>query len=122
MTALQSSQMCHLYVNDLETSNASPNRLIFEALLSFRHIRLTENLNILLSAKIYVYLQREGFLTDAAVSVYSCLFKWTADGCWGKGKTAKWWNKSKNDTTGASWSMEHLEGKKAVGHTTYVEP
>lgn len=21
----------------------------------------------------------------------------------------QWWNKSKNDTTGASWSMEHLE-------------
>lgn len=36
----------------------------------------------------------------------------------------QWWNKSKNDTTetGASWSVEHLEGKKAVVHTTYVEP
>lgn len=53
-SALQSSQMCHLYVNDLETSNASPNRLIFETLLSSSHTRSTENLNILLSAKIYV--------------------------------------------------------------------
>lgn len=55
-SALQSSQMCHLYVNDLETSNASPNRLIFEALLSSSHTRSTGNLNILLSAKIYVCL------------------------------------------------------------------
>lgn len=74
-SALQSSQMCHLYVNYLETSNASPNRLIFEVLLSSSHTRLTENLTILFSAKIYVYLQREGFLTDAAESVSSCLFK-----------------------------------------------
>lgn len=56
----QSSQMCHLYVNDLETSNASPNKLIFEALLSSSHTRLTENFNILLSAKIYVDFKREG--------------------------------------------------------------
>lgn len=61
MTGLQSSQMCHLYVNDLQTSKASPNRLMFEVLLCSSPPRLTENLNILLSAKIYVYLNMEGF-------------------------------------------------------------
>lgn len=62
--------MCHLYVNDLETSKASPNRLIFKALLCSSSPHLTENLNILLSAKIHVYLNREGFRADAVKAVF----------------------------------------------------
>ena len=63
-SGLQSSQMCHLYVNDLKTSKASPNRLIFEAVLRSSPPRLTENSNILLSAKLHVYLNRESFRAD----------------------------------------------------------
>lgn len=62
--------MCHLYVNDLKATKASPNRLIFEALLCSSPPRLTEILNILLSARIDVYLNKGRFFKQKLWSLF----------------------------------------------------
>lgn len=123
----RSSQICHLYVNDLEPSNAHTNTLIFEALLCSSHAclyRWTWNWTTLFSTTICPLhaFNAENIPSRVLVLVFKCPFKWTADTGGGKEKRkSEWWNKRKKERIReASWNTNTKNLKEVYKTDWYI--